>query len=244
MSLPITPVYQGESPEFFRRLMPMIESLPSLFTTLQRLSLEKCYTSLRGLRFVERLERGNVLSWYDLSNDVVNIYPLAFRSGNRVDITLYTGLGQRHWEKHVSSTGKYLWNNKLVTTTPSTMDKLSKILKGSWSSYKGVLDQFQSAADRLQVIHVLNTLKANNVRPSDKLVDIYTYPPTKEFVTGQRSFSLTPLLSVYRGNNGLEMKQYEYAFSEYVSMNGRVYCTEMSTEQALIELFEYVSGID
>lgn len=245
LPIPITPTYVGDSGDFFRRLIPMIDTLPTLFRKVQGLGLERCYTSLKGLRFVEKMERGSAtLSWLDTTSDVLNIYPMAFNAGSRVDITLYTGLGARHWEKNVSSSHRSLWTNKAVQSTPSVMDKLNRTFKNGISSYSGLVNSFSSAVERLQVIHVLNTLIANSVKPSDvKLMDIYQYPPTKDFVTGNRTYSLTPLLSAYRGSTGLEMNRYEYCFAEYITEGGKIRCSEMSVERELVELFQYVSGV-
>lgn len=223
----------------------MAESLPALFNRVENLKLNKSFVGLKGIRFVEKPERGSTtLSYYDRFNDTISIYPMSFRSGSRIDLTFYMGLGMRHWELNIPSNLKCLWKQKLIQPNMSTMDRLVGYIKNGISNYKELLDKFYSAVDRLQVLHVINTLVDNRVKPNEaKGVDLFEYPPTEGFCKGLTPFSLIPLLSAYRGGSGLPMEAYEDAFAEYCSENGKVRASEQSVEWELIELFKFVSDV-
>jgi hypothetical protein len=243
MSLPVTPTYIGQSPSFMRRMTSMADGLPSFFRRLDTLGLGRSYVGLKGIRFVEKLERGSsTLSWYDRSSDVITVYPLAYSSSSRFDITFYTGLGLRHWELNVPSNLKMVWKEKLVQPNVSLMSRLEVELKKVYL-YRELLSKFTTSIDRLQVIHVINALVDNNIKPQEaRCLDIYSYPPIEDFCRGLRPYSLTPLLSAYRGGSGLDMNKYENAFAEFCSENGKIKAAEMSVEYELIELFKFVSN--
>lgn len=248
MALPITPTYVGESQTFMQRMTVMAAALPVMFQRLHALGLEKAYAGLKGIRFVEKAERGSgTLAYYDPSADTITIYPMLFRSGNRVDVSFYLGLGLRHWERNVSSSQKHVWREKLIQPNVAVVDRLQDYLRsGGATAYKMVLDRFSTPVERLQVIHVINTLIDNSIKPQDtKSVDLKEYPPTKDFCKGLRPFSLTPLLSVYRSNNfsTTDSLKYENAFAEFCCENGRVSASETSVEYELTTLLKYVSGI-
>lgn len=245
MPLPVTPTYAGESPNFMRRMASMAEALPSMFHRLDSLDLKKSYVGLKGIRFVEKFERGSTtLAWYDRSSDIITVYPMAFNSGSRLDVQFYTGMGLRHWSLNIPSNLQLVWKNKLVQANLSVMDRLVIELKKGASNYKDVLNKFTTATDRLQVLHVINTLIDHSKKPQEaQSLDIFSYPPTEDFCSGVRAYSLTPLLSAYRGSMGLDMNKYENAFSEFCCENGNIHASETSVEYELVELFKFVSSV-
>jgi hypothetical protein len=244
MPLPITPTYSGKSNAFMQRMQVMHQALPVMFERLDKLGLRKAYSGLKGIRFVESPERGSsTLAHYDKSSDTISIYPMLFRSGMRVDVSFYSGLGLRHWEHNVSSAQKNCWRNKLVYPNVAVIDRLQEYFQHGIQSYKDVLDRFTSSVDRLQVIHIINTLIDNSINYyATRTLDLKEYPPTKDFCKGLKPFSITPLLSVYRNSTGLGLK-YEDLFSEYCVENGKLHASETSVQYELVELFAYCSGI-
>ncbi len=219
----------------------MAEALPSMFTRVENLKLKKSFVGMKGVRFVEKLERGSaILSRYDRSTDTISIYPMSFRSNSRVDVAFYNGLGLRHWELNVPSHLKAVWKQKLIQPNLAVMDRLNVAFKSGFTDYKQILNKFTSAVERLQVLHVINTLIDHNVKPQEaEHLDIYAYPPIEDFCKGLTPYSLLPLLSAYRGT----LDNYEDAFSEYCTENGKLHASESSVEFELIELFKYCSGM-
>jgi len=246
MSLPITPTYIGQSPNFMRRMTSMAEALPAMFARIDSLGLKKSYVGLKGIRFVENFERGSsTMSRYDRSTDIISIYPMAFRGGSRIDVTFYTGLGLRHWELNIPTNLMMVWKHKLIQPNMATMDRLTKYLRGGISSYKELIDKFQTPIDKLQVIHVVNALIDNSVKPQEaKTLDLFGYPPVEDFCKGLTPYSLVPLLSAYRGGIGTDIEKYENAFAEFCCENGKVRAAETSVEFELSELFRYCSGLN
>ena len=221
----------------------MHAALPSMFKRLDDIGLKKSYVGLKGIRFVEQLEKGsNVMAYYDKSSDVLSIYPMAFRSQTRVDVPFYNGIGLRHWLLNVSHTQKAFWRNKLVYASQNTVDRLQAILSRSTVvSLKDIPKKFNTPIDRLIAIHVVNTLIANSLSASAvKNVSLREYPPTRDFCRGAKPYSLIPLLSVYRGGDG---NVYEDVFAEFCSEKGSIKATELSVQTQLEELFSYVSGV-
>jgi hypothetical protein len=243
--LPVTPVFIGESPMFMRRMTSMVEALPSIFQRLSSLNLRASFSGLKGLRFVEQSEKGSTtMGHYDRGRDILSVYPMAFRAGSRIDMVVYAALGLRHFELNLSSQDKLIWKKKFVYPKDAVIDRLQDFLsREGHPTFRAVLNRFSTAVDRLQVIHVLNTLLDNNVKPDEmKFIDLREYPPTRSFCRSMTPFSLTPLLSAYRSDAmGMGMDRYDIAFAEYCSENGRIPTAEMSAEESLVEIFKLVT---
>jgi hypothetical protein len=242
-TIPIpTPTYVGETEDFLKRMSMFVRTFPDIFWRMKSLRLDRAYIGLRGLRFVERMERGSdVLAYYDASADVITVYPMNFRLGaGRIDIALYTGFGERYWHQRIQTRAQYNWNQKYVHADRKTMDRLRFILTTSDTSYNEIVNKFSLANERLQVIHVLDALIANNIsRDRAKILDIFIYPPTAPFCNGNTPYTLNPLLSVYYGP--LNMREYWTCFSKYCVFNGRIPCTDLSVESSLNNLFKTVT---
>lgn len=240
--LPIpTPVYVGETDAFFRRLPLFVKALPSIFRRIQQLNLERSYVGLRKLRFIEKLERGATqMSWYHPAEDMLSLYPLAFQIGDRCDLALYSGLGKRYWFKYISSDKRILWDTKSVYATRATMDRLQAIFKKGVPTYEAALSQFKTAIDRIQVIHIINALKASNITAQQmQNYSIFVLPCTSAFALGRTPFTIAPLLHVYMGSG--DVLRYDMAFAMYCSYNGRFPVQETSVAAALEWLFLYVT---
>ena len=242
-AIPIpTPTYVGETEDFLKRMSMFVRTFPDIFWRLKSLRLDRAYLGLRGLRFVEKMERGSdVLAYYDPGTDVITVYPMNFRLGaGRIDLALYTGFGERYWNQRVQARARYVWSQKYVYSNKPTMKRLWSILSTTNTPYNSIVEMFKLANERLQVIHVLDALIANNIsRDRAKLLDIFVYPPTAPFCNGNTPYTLNPMLSVYYGP--MNMREYWVCFSKYCSFNGRIPCTDLSVESSLNNLFKTVT---
>lgn len=235
-------VYEGKSPSFLKRLASFADTLPDVFNRLDNLQLHYSFTGLKRLRFVETLERGSgTLAHYDPNVDVISVYPLAFQIGGRIDLALYSGIGQRHWKFNVNNEDREKWTRKLVKADRAVIDRFSDAVTNTrFGRYEELLKNFHSSVDRLQAIHLINALKKNSISPTQaKNLSIYNYPPTKDFCSGSRPFSITPLMSVYSG--GMNLISYDQAFAHFCSRNGKFGVAEDSVEAALLELFKSIT---
>ena len=239
LPLPFVPSFIGSSRQYMHRMSAFVEAVPDIFNRVKVLGLERSYTGLRDLRFIEKLERGSSCPvWLDKAHDVLNVYPMAFQAGARLDLQLYAALGTRYWFQAVPSGRQGAWVNKLIYPDRAVIERLAAMLKLG-TDYRKALDGFHLASERLQVIHVLNALIANHVSANTaKTVNLDEYPPTREFCGARRPYSLKPLLSVYTGPG---LAHYETAFAQYCSHNGKIPASEPSTESALAALFDFVT---
>lgn len=241
--VPVHTVYVGSGTRFLTIMAQFSRALPGIFRTLNRLRLQKSYQTLQKMRFVERLEKGTTLFDYDKSTDTLSIYPLAFQAHNRIDWVVYAGLGSRFYQREMSSVAKNQWMRKQVVPKRATIDRLQDLFdKGPVrSNFKDYLKEFNEATDRLVVIHILNALIKNSVRPSGiKTLRLDKFPPTSDFVRRLKPYSLKPLLSAYVGKTwGID--KYEFAFAEYSIRGGKFPCSELSVEDALRTLFHGVT---
>lgn len=235
--LPVTPTFIGGDPVFMRRMAALSSTLPDIFRRLDSLKLAKAYRGIKGLKFLERMIGGDPV-YYHPREDCLYVYPMAFMSGQRPDILIYRGFGQRYQYKFLSAQQKLQWAKKYVYPSAATIDRLAGMLDGR-STFEEILRRFTEAAERLQVIHVLNALTANAVNhQSAGTIDLGNYPPTAEFAKCRRPFSLTPLTSAYSNRR---LDKYEDAFAEYCSRNGQLHVSEQSVRDGLLELFRTVT---
>jgi len=241
MTLPITPVSEGGGEQFLLRLSTFARTLPDIFRNLDRFRVSAAYRGAHKLRFAETMERGSsTRAWYNPVGDIVNIYPMAFSAGQRIDEAVYMGFAQRHWSLNMGTQAKLRWAKKLIVPQRNVIDRVDQKLRAGIAGYHDLISQFTQASEKLQVIHICNALIANSIKPAEtKNIDIFTYPATADFCKGLRPFSLVPLISAYVGTGALS--QYDAAFAKYMIQGGKFNATEMSTEQELVRLFEEVT---
>lgn len=239
--LPVTPVSEGGGELFLKRMAVFASTLPDIFGRLDKFSLRVAYRGLHKLRFCERLEKGSaVRSWYDKTSDCLTIYPMAFIPGNRIDIAVYEGLGERHWALNMTTADKVRWTKKLVIPDMATIDRVINYVKDGGGDYTQIVKKFSTSNDRLQAIHIFNALIANAVKPDKaKHLNLKTFPATKDFCIGAKPFSLIPLISAYFGSGKLD--NYKDAFAWYLSNSGRFNVSETSVESQLVKLFQAVT---
>ena len=240
----LKPVFEGSSRVFLDRMGALVPCVEDVENRINELKLERSYASIHKIRFVESLERGACrTSYYDACKDEVSIYPMAFTAGTRIDLALYSGFGDRFWATRLTSQQKTEWMRMLVSPDRAVMDRLEALFKqGDLESFDDVLEKFNVATERLQVIHVLNALIKNNVSVTNvRNISVFDYPATKDFCKSQRSFSLVPLVSVYGGLDNL--RDFGPAFAHYCSHYGKFSMSDHSTADSLTELFKNVCGL-
>lgn len=152
----------------------------------------------------------------------------------RLDFLIYKALGQRRWNQ-MSNLEKLTWECKHVPAEDTITQKVQDLLKEG-TPYEDILETFNSAVPKLQVIHLLNALVASNVHPETaKRIDLKGHPATQALANRDRLFSLTPLLSAYASQ---ELMLFPYAVGHLFITEGNLPITEDSTRVKLQELVE------
>lgn len=242
MKLPVPVTVIGDDPVFLERVGKFAPALPGIFERLRWLRLELSYQKLRKLVFTQEARYSDPV-YYKLTDDTLMIFPLAFRAGQRIDIATYMGFGRRHWQRNIPSPYKEQWLKLEIEPDKRVVSKVVDHLKAG-TGYKGLVARFSRCHDRLIAIHIANALIRNHVPPDvASRLDLYAYPPTADFVRGERKFSLKPLISAYRpsGLYGLDVAVYEEAFTSYCMTRGSIPVTELSVQHALVELFKSIT---
>jgi hypothetical protein len=236
MGLPVEPEYIGNSSEFLRRMLAINGTLPDLFNRMDRLKVGRAYRGIKGIEFREKGGQSQFVN-YDQGKDILTIFPMNHKIGNRVDLAIYTGIGMRMWNKEMSNNQKVKWMKKYVYPKMNVIDKILLWLnKGT--AFGPLLDMFLDADSRLQCIHIINALKKNSISVTKvKDLDLRVYPPTAEFTRSERPYSLRPILGAYNR----ELDDYEAAFSEYCSSMGSFRIAENSVKEQMLELFKSVT---
>jgi hypothetical protein len=239
--LPIIPVSEGAGEIFLKRLASFAHTLPDIFHVFARFRLDAVWRGVNKLRFCEKLERGSsTRAWYNSNGDVVNVYPLAFSAGDRIDEAVYMGFAQRHWALNMGTESKLRWAKKLVVPERNVIDRVDQKLRLGIVGYHNLIADFTQASEKLQVIHICNALIANSIKPAEtKNIDIFTYPATADFCKGLKPYSLVPLVSAYLGTGALG--QYDTGFAKYLMQGGKFNAAETSVESQLVRLFEEVT---
>ena len=240
--IPVNMVMIGSGSRFFRVMEALSRAMPQIFRAMNTLQLSKAYRNVVKVRFVERPEAGGDAFYYDKSRDIISIYPLVPTANGRLDKVLFAAFGRRYFERYLSSAGRTQWSKKLVYPDRAVIDHLQDLFKDSpRSAMKHYLRDFRSATEKLVVIHILNALIANSIKPNRlKTLDLRTLPCTAKFVNGSSPFSMKPLLSAYVGKQwGLD--RYEVAFAEYCARSGNFDISEPSVEDAAVSLFQAVT---
>ena len=122
----------------------------------------------------------------------------------------------------------------------SLIDRLAEVMDGK-TDFKGVLSKFNTAVDKLVVLHILNALTHNSITPSQlQSIDFRKHASVRDFVEGNRPYSLKPLLSTY-GGDVKRLSDYPECFAEFLLNRGDMKISESSTKREFIDLFDFVS---
>jgi hypothetical protein len=244
MALPISTCYEGDNYQFLARTRAFITALPDIFERLHDLDLDHSYRGMQKLRFVEQLELGaGTTHFYNAKKDMLSVFPMAFSAGGRIDLTLYEGLGQRHWQTGMSSAHKVTWARCLVKADQHVVDRIDEALASADDGqFLDIVGLFHSATEKLQAIHIVNAMVRNSMSITQFAnMSVRDYPATKDFCAGDRPYSLIPLLSAYAARC---VRRYPEAFAQYCARSGHLPVSETSTEAAFVRLFKSVTLSD
>jgi hypothetical protein len=235
-------LYSGSSAGFLKRMAVFADTIPDLTRRISGLKLSPSCSGLRSIKFVEATINSEKFT-YDRAKDELILYPANFKAGDRIDYYFFKAIARRHWNLNVSSGEKVRWANMQVFVKRALVDRIAQVLNGSMQ-FKDVIQKFNTAVDKLVVVHILNALTKNSVTPSQlKSMDFRKHPSVSDFVAGRRPFSIKPLVSTY-GGSVKRLGDYEEAFSEYCLFRGEFKISESSTKEEFKDLFLEVSGVN
>ena len=231
--------YSGTTPDFLKRMAAFADVLPELTRRIDGLKLSRAYTGVKSVKFLE-VPINSEKVYYDASKDAIIIHPSNFVAGDRIDRVFFKALGKRHWSLNMTSSDKARWLNMYAFARKSLIDRLAVHMKGQLT-FKDVIAKFNTAVDRLVVLHILNALTKNSVTPAQlKSVDFRKHPAVKDFIEGRRPYSLRPLISTY-GGDIKRMSDYTECFAEWCVNRGSFKISETSTKEEFKNLFMAVS---
>ncbi len=243
MSLPtgIEFTYQGTSQLFLYRMGNITNALPDMFSQIRKCGLEASTRGVKKIRICEKMEAGLNLASYDPAADQVNIYPMAWQSGARVDISFYAGFGLRHWLRNVQPVNRVLWLKKAVFCDPRSYKNVSSWFTGQ-HDYSTILQGAKTADTRLITWAIIQLLRDGGVDHRDLAsMNISSSPMVADFIAGRKPYSLKPLITRFGGGQ-FNVSSYEGAFSSYVAHGGKIALTDPSASAALTDLFRRVSA--
>jgi hypothetical protein len=235
MSVPkhITPQRKGDSPSFLHRLKAWDEMLPFLFAELDRLKLSRAH---QGLKNLEYLEYGGIeLCRYDRLVDSINICPMLYEKGQRVDFAFYKAFGRRMW-KFISPSDKLKWLRLEVVPPKNVVELVASWFKqNEWSAIK-------KTGTGMELV-VLETLKAifSTCNFDVRVLDLKAYPPAASLMDGTSRVCIKSVLSKFTGDVDHDVRQFEDAFAEYCVNSGRIRLTDESIEEAINGLFREIT---
>lgn len=166
-------------------------------------------SELGKLAHIRRLWEG--MTWFemdvnstngaDLTDKGIILYPRRLRDDDAYDYVL-RAFGMAVFMK-LDETERNHWHRKHSLPTKDQVDVYNgrindKHAQASLTSYKELVETFETAVDRLVAINFSNALAANGVPFRQSFgYNVYTYGPTAEYANRKRYHSLAPLLSAY-----------------------------------------------
>jgi hypothetical protein len=95
--------------------------------------------------------------------------------------------------------GSEIWRRKLVTADRGVADSFNvKLQSGRFSTFRGLVESFEGAVERLVALHLANALIHHRVSFGDaKNMDVFEWPHTQGLATGKVPYSVIPLVSAY-----------------------------------------------
>jgi hypothetical protein len=163
----------------------------------------------------------DVIAQYDDYDDLLRIFLLAIdKHRNIAPHAIVHECGHRYWNKFLTPGKRKIWADKYIQVSPRA---IAVINKAAWTNtnkdYHSFVAQFRDNYTRLVALHLVNALMANKV-PIEMLnrIDFRRHPATKDFASGSRSFSLTPLISMYASKDVYE--DFAETFRAYVESGG------------------------
>jgi len=183
---------------------------------------------------------GDIAAYDDRKNELyVYLKPLSSRNKRDIIDILIHELGHRYWNLYVSSIKKSNWHGKYIKVSSQAVELINR---QAWSrkfrSYKSFIESFSDNYLRLIALHFSNALIANKV-PIELLptVDFRKHPATTNMATGNKEFSLTPLISMYASKDVYE--DFAETFKYYVATRGSLSNVPDSRGRAMLkEIFQ------
>jgi hypothetical protein len=94
---------------------------------------------------------------------------------------------------------KGIWEKRFVRVRPDQVNLFQgKLSSGEYPTFQAIVQSIERATDRLVAIHLSNGLLSNGQTVvSSRNLNVLQWGTTSEFATGQKPYSLIPLVSVY-----------------------------------------------
>lgn len=101
-------------------------------------------------------------------------------------------------EARMTPEARKCWDNRYALAEQAHIDSFNAALRTNPVTFRSIVERSQDPVERLTHIHLSNALIANKVTIREtENIDIKTWPPTAEFATQKRAYSLIPLASAY-----------------------------------------------
>ena len=237
------PQYIGKSPEFIRKAGELGRALPSIFERISWCRLRAAYDGVKALRIVEELEQGMSFCYYNPQTDVVSIYPMAWRQGDRLDLAVYTGFGWRHWYKNISTARKAQWVAKEFYPSHRIREKVMTIFDNNHSFIETMKRLVGDAEAWVFCNTIIDLMTRRGLKDKDLVGSRYDrYPLIADVINGYKPISYEPLAIRYGGGR-LDVRVYHECFASYCASNGSVPLANNSASEAYGKLFQVVSNI-
>lgn len=99
--------------------------------------------------------------------------------------------------RQLSTPKQAAWRRKLLAVSKDQAQEFQHRLS-KHGSFKGVVESYQSAVDRLIAIHFCNAMIASRVDYAETAnIDIFEWPQTAPMASGRKPYSLVPIWSAY-----------------------------------------------
>ena len=92
-----------------------------------------------------------------------------------------------------------MWEKRFVRARLDQVNLFQgKLSSGEYTTFQSIVQSIERATDRLVAIHLSNGLLSNGQTAiSSRNINVLQWGTTSEFATGQKPYSLIPLVSVY-----------------------------------------------
>jgi hypothetical protein len=133
-----------------------------------------------------------------------------------------------------------LWEKRLVKARLDQVNLFQgKLSSGEYPSFQAIVQSIERATDRLVAIHLSNGLLSNGQTVvSSKNINVLQWGTTSEFATGQKPYSLIPLVSVYAPADVYQ--HFNAAFADCI-LSGLSSVAETSVRTAYMSLVHKVT---
>ena len=174
-------------------------TIEEISSTLNRVLDKAGYKPVRVLIETNASTGRDVSITYDGQSLCVHIYPVLIKknSFDAIKAILFE-LGD-FLLSHSSESSQDIWERRLVKARLDQVNLFQgKLSSGEYPSFLAIVQSIERATDRLVAIHLSNGLLSNGQTVvSSRNINVMQWGSTMEFATGQKPYSLIPLISVY-----------------------------------------------